>query len=392
MNEKGIALPTALIVLSVLLALVVAFLVLAASEPQIAYNQMASAQARAVAETGVERALWALTKGDSNPDPPFTLDTTNLFNKVAPPDYDGSKFIKVAPLGAFKVTVTDGPTANQKVITAVGFFPNEFNPTAIKKIQVRVIKFKKVDPPCALCAGGESPPGTTTQVQVGGNATVNASPAKGANYCAGVTPTSAVASDGSVKTNGSPNLSEPTDGATIAENVPKSTFEKFILTDTDMAFLKSFAKANGTYFQGDTTFTEAPKNGVVFIDTPSGQPFTASSPTSDQISVDMHGNWGSPGFSGWVVVAGSAKISGNVTITGLVYAQNDVSLNGLGTSKINGAVISTNRKDTSATTVDSSDIGQAPLTYDCPAVRTGGGSLPQGWTIEPGTFVEQAGK
>ena len=55
-------------------------------------------------------------------------------------------------------------------------------------------------------------------------------------------------------------------------------------------------------------------------------------------------------------------------------------------------MISTNRRDTSSTNVDSTDIGNAPLTYDCNAVRTGGGSLPQGWTMEAGTFVEQQGR
>src|SRR2546428_11995215 len=54
-------------VMAILTSLMIAFAVLATSESQIAGNQMASAQARALAESGVERALWALTTGESNP-------------------------------------------------------------------------------------------------------------------------------------------------------------------------------------------------------------------------------------------------------------------------------------------------------------------------------------
>lgn len=405
MNQRGIALPTALIVLTVLSALIVAFLVLAASEPQIAYNQMASAQARAVAETGVERALWALTKFDLAPGTAGALDgaTTN----PAPPPYDGSVFMQAGTLGVFKVTVSDGAFSNEKVVTAVGYVPTQNNPRSVKKIQVRVIKFKLLDPPCAMCAGGESPPGTDTDVTIGGNATIGAakgaSPYGASNYCPGVDPSSTIMSQGTVTTNGKPNLAAPdgtTDskctGSICSEKNPSSAFDSFTLKDADIAYLKSLAKTNGTYFQpppggdGKVTMTEPPKNGIVFVDTVSGNPLTKDSPSSDIPTLDIHGNWAST-FKGWIVVAGSISIQGNISIDGLVYAQNDISLNGVGTGHITGAVVSTNRVDTSSTNIDSGDTGQAPLSYDCMAVRTGGGALPQGWTIEAGTYVEQQG-
>lgn len=388
LNEKGIALPTAMIVLVVLVALTVAFLVLAASEPQIGYNQMAAAQARAVAETGVERALWALTKFDADPAFAGGLDAANT--NPAPAPYNGAVFMQVSNLGVFKVTVADGAVANEKLITAVGFIPNQNNPTAIKKVQVRVIKFKLIDPPCAMCAGGEAPPGTDTDLRIGGNATITAANT-GQNFCPGVNPSATVMSQGSSITNGSPNLTAPPGGPALQPGVAQSTFSPFLLKDADMAMLKSLAKTNGTYFQGDTVLTSPPKNGILFVDTPSGNPLTNSSPSSDIPTLDIHGNWSS-GFNGWIVVAGSLKLSGDVKITGLVYAQNDASLQGLGTGAINGAVITTNRVDTSATNFDSVDIGQAPLSYDCMAVRTGGGALPSGWTVSAGTYVEQQGK
>jgi hypothetical protein len=308
--------------------------------------------------------------------------------------------MKVANLGAFKVTVADGAVANEKLITAVGFVPNEITPTAIKKIQVRVIKFKLIDPPCAMCAGGEAPPGTDTDVRIGGTATITAADT-GKNFCPGVDPLATVMSQGSSITNGSPNLTPPPGDPpppTLLPGVDQSKFSSFLLKDADMAMLKSLAKTNGTYFQppaggdGVVSLTSPPKNGILFVDTVSGAPLTASSPASDIPTLRINGDWGSPGFSGWVIVAGSASIQGNIKITGLVYVQNDVQLNGLGTGAINGSVISTNRVDTSSTNIDTVDIGQAPLAYDCMAVRTGGGALPQGWTVAAGTYVEQAGK
>ncbi|HEU4370836.1 MAG TPA: hypothetical protein VFV05_21655 [Methylomirabilota bacterium] len=389
MNDKGIALPMAMMVMAVLVALIVTFLVLATSEPLIAHNQMAGAQARALAETGIERALWALTKAETTPGFLGALDpaTTN----PSPAPYNGGTFLQVSNLGGFTVTVADGPSAHEKVVTAVGWVPNNVSPLAVKKIQVRAIRIRRIDPPCAICAGGESPPGTSAEIRVGGSATVNASPATGASYCPGVTPLAGVMAQGSVTVNGSPNLSAPPGGTATAPNTPGSTFSPFLLTDSDMAYLKGLAKDNGTYYQGNTTFTSPPKDGIVFIDTPSGNPLTPTSPSSDLITLQIHGTWPT-GFNGWIIVAGSATIQGDAKITGLVYAQNDVTLNGLGTGAITGAVISTNRLDTSSTNIDSGSIGQAPLTYDCGAIRTGGGSIPQGWSMRPGTFVEQAGR
>ena len=59
-DERGIALPMALLALLILSTLVIAFALLATSEPLVATNQKMVAQARAVAESGLERAIWAL--------------------------------------------------------------------------------------------------------------------------------------------------------------------------------------------------------------------------------------------------------------------------------------------------------------------------------------------
>ena len=387
-SEDGIALPMTLIILTLLTALTVAFLAFSSSEPAIAMNQMTNAQARAIAESGIERALWALTKGDTSPGAAGSI--ADPLPAPVPAPYDGSQYVAVG-VGGFIVTVAAGGAVNERTITAVGYVPDNVNPVAIKKIQTTVTKVKFLDPPCAVCAGGEQPPGASTQIQVGGSASITANVANGAQYCAGVTPTSAAYSQGTVGTNGHPSFTGPTGASDgIAQNQSNSNFANFLFTDSDMAVLKSLAKQNGTYYQGDQTWTSPPPGGIIFVDTPSGNVLTNSSPSSDLITVDIHGNWSS-GFNGWIVVARSIHISGNTTLNGLVYAQNDVTLHGSGGGSITGAVISTNRVDTNSTNVDTDDIGNAPISYNCPSVRNGGGTIPQNWFVKPGTYKEVPG-
>ena len=413
-DERGIALPMAMIVMAILTSLMIAFAVLATSELQIAGNQMASAQARALAESGLERALWALTTGESSPATGGVLLLDPIYNLLpssVSPLYDGSRFIAVndpvlgSPIGGFKITVADRtalecptPCPNEKTVTAIGYVPDATNPIAIKKITTVVTRLKWISPICALCAGGENPPDTTTNVQITGNATINAS--NTSQYCPGVTPQAAVSSNGTAVTGGSATLIPPPeyvqspfpcpDGANCNVTFPNT----MTLTDSDMATLKALAKASGPghYFNdGDQHWTSPPLNGLIFVDTPSGNPLTVNSPDSDKIEVQISGNWQSSIWSGWLVIAGSVRIDGNVSMKGLIYAQNDATLHATGTGAIEGAVISTNRVDSVSTTVDSVDIGNAPISYNCPFVRSGGGNLSQGWLVKPGSYRETSG-
>ena len=68
-----------------------------------------------------------------------------------------------------------------------------------------------------------------------------------------------------------------------------------------------------------------------------------------------------------------------------------MTLRGAGAGSITGAVISTNRVDAASTNVDTDDIGNAPITYNCPSVRSGGGTIPQNWFVKPGTYKEVSG-
>jgi hypothetical protein len=385
-SEAGIALPMTLIVMALITSLTVALLAFTSSEPVIASNQMLNAQARAIAESGVERALWALSAGERVIVPAWAL--ADPLPAPVPAPYDGSTYVAVG-VGEFKVTVTDVPGTSDRNITAVGYVPNHTSPLAIKKIQTTVTHVKVPKPPCALCAGGEQPPGTNTQIQVGGSASITASTANGAQYCAGTTPTAAAYAQGTVNTNGHPGITGPTGGSAILQNQPNSSFN-FLFSDSDFATLKALAKQNGTYYQGSQTWTSPPPNGIIVVDTPSGNPLGPSSPSTDLLTVDIHGNWSS-GWSGWLVVAGTIQVSGSVTMTGLIYSQNDIDLHGTGGGSLTGAIVSTNRVDTSSTNVDTDDIGNAPITYNCPAVQNGGGFIPPNWFIKSGSYQEVSG-
>src|SRR3989442_15871266 len=115
-EQRGIPLPMAMIVMAILTSLMIAFAVLVTSESQIAGNQMASAQARAMAESGVERALWAMTTGESNPGAngvPVLDASYNLPNPM-PAAYAGSFValnhpVQGSPIGGFKFTVPTCP-------------------------------------------------------------------------------------------------------------------------------------------------------------------------------------------------------------------------------------------------------------------------------------------
>src|SRR5262249_56133169 len=57
-DERGVALVMAMLTLLILSVLVIAFSFLSSTEPTIASNQLRVAQARALAESGLEQAVW----------------------------------------------------------------------------------------------------------------------------------------------------------------------------------------------------------------------------------------------------------------------------------------------------------------------------------------------
>jgi len=156
--QRGVALPVALLSLLILSALIVAFSMMAASEPILANNQLQVAQARAIAESGVERAIWALNEGVSNPTNLNALPNP-LVTAGAP--YDGSTTVPVmingTQAGVFIVAVTPGATSYERNIVATGWAPTNTGtgPKSKQKIQVTVARVRFLDPPAALTVKGE---------------------------------------------------------------------------------------------------------------------------------------------------------------------------------------------------------------------------------------------
>lgn len=424
-DQRGVALPMAMLALLILSALIIGFSVLSASEPVIANNQLTVAQARALAEAGVERAMWALGRGVSNPEDSMGIPVTFT---TAPAPYDGSQLVMVATggtsMGGFRVTVTNGATKYERRITAVGWVPNDTTtgPKTRQKVTVTVFnpQFVMRDPPAALSVRGE--------LQMGGNAVVDSRAdttcgRKMGTLTSGPTSLTGGATDvwGAEGGLSDPNLAVrnqvtdaaggplPAFGGDVVQNVAKTlptgtsgtAFDDFILSDADIDLLRIYAKTQGTYLQGSASFDASNPlpNGLVFIDTLSGtnitkEGVTPPTPTSDFASVEIHGNAGSgPGgvFSGWLFVNGNLEIDGEFKMNGFAYSQNDIAYHAVGTGLLSGAMLSRNIRDLSSTTVDSDVLGNAAIQYNCQNARTGGGAVSAKWSIKPGTYKEVAG-
>ena len=383
-DERGAALPLALIAMVMLTTLIVAFSVLATTEPLIANNQLTVAQARAVAESGVERAIWALNNDTNASGLVAPLPTP------APAPYDGSAAVNVSlggtTLGVYRVTVTPGAAANERNIVSLGFLPSEASPRSKQRIQVTVIKLKFIDPPAALSVRGE--------LQVGGNTNITAHDdtscgAKPGTFTTGTT----TVQGGSADVYGADGNNTKNQATDIAQGQPTATFDQYLLTDSDMAMLKAYAKSQGTYYQGTVAFSASNRlpNGVIFVDSVSGNPVTATSDPSDMANLTIHGNAPSSAdgiFHGWLIVNGSLAISGNFQMWGYGYVQNDLTYTGTGTGQIVGAMLSRNIQDTSSTTIDTNTGGNASIVYDCAKAREGGGFVPVSYSVKAGTYKE----
>jgi hypothetical protein len=411
-DERGVALPMAMIVLVLLTTLMVAFGLLARTEPVIAHNQQRTSQALAHAEAGFERGVWALSQGVIAPGTAGSL--ADPLPVPTPAPYDGTVFIANGTTGGYLVTVTAPDVVNfpnQRRITSVGWTPtNAVADTRTKShrqvqaIVERLPAFDK-DSPCALCVKGD--------VSVGGNALVD-----GTAY---VTPTcprrkgavvsGALARSGSAELRGDDNSTPNEDGTDYLQNASADTFKNIELDAGNMKVLRDLAKKNGTYFgpgypngtpagsppyTGAVTFNSSNKvkNGIVFVDTVSGNDIPkdiAQQNPADFATVDIHGNpFVSGDFTGWLIVNGSLAISGNMQVNGLVYAVNDLTYNGTGTGAIIGLAVSTNVRDITATSIssyDSTTTGNSRIKFNCDNLKPPA-NAPIGYALVPGTYRE----
>ncbi|MBI2526263.1 MAG: hypothetical protein HYV93_09800 [Candidatus Rokubacteria bacterium] len=394
-GQLGVALPMALIALLILTALVVAFSVLATSEPTIAANQLRVAQARALAEAGVERATWALTNAAA------TGGLADPLPSPVPAPYDGSQLLMVSvgatPVGGFRVTVTSGAASNERNVVAVGWVPTDSSTDgrtkAHQRITATLTKIRFLDPPCALCVRGD--------LQVGGNSTIDSRSDTSCGDKSGtITTGSTTIGSGAADVwgadgNSTRNQTGTAPPADIVNGFSAASFDSYLFTSSDLDALKAIAKARGTYYQGAVTFNSSFQmpDGIIFVDTTTGNNITPSTPSSEFAALSIHG--GAPAapsgiFSGWIISNGSISISGDFRMHGMVYAVNDISYTGTGTGEIVGQMISQNIRDTVATTVDTNTGGNAAVIYNCAYAKTGGGQIPQSWFLKAGTYKEVA--
>jgi hypothetical protein len=376
-NERGVALPMAMITLVVLTTLMLAFAVLGTSEPIIASNHSRTATARALADSGIERAAWAL----GNPTLPGGIPAAEI---IALAPYDGTNFFALASQGGFTVQVTAGAIATERNVTSIGWSPNNTSPArAHRKVQVTLqqgpVRF--LDPPCALCVNGNIQVGGSGIVDARGNGCGSAPPpTNGAMYTGAPPPVGPepLGGNGKVYGYGDNSANGTTD---ILGGAPSSSV--FTYTQSELDTLKAYAIKMGTYLRGAQNTLPA-DGGVIWIDTVDGTPFTSSTPDSNAGSLHLTSTGH---FKGIIIVAGSVIIDGTLTIDGLVYALNDSTI--AGNSKINGALVSENRRDTQSTNVDAQDTGNSTINFDCQKIRDGGGSVSTAWTIKTGTYFEK---
>jgi hypothetical protein len=411
-DQRGVALPMAMMVLVLLTTLMLAFAVLSQTEPVIAHNQMEAAQARAHAEAGFERAVWALSQGVVPP-PSGSGASGSLASPLpdpVPAPYDGSVFVANGTSGGYRVTVTSPDPVNfpnERLITSTGWTPTDDATaprTAHRRIQATVERFPPFafNAPCALCVRGD--------LAVGGSALVDGTTDTSCGNKKGAVAAGGVDLSGSAEIRGTDgNTTANEAGLDYLTNQPDSQFSGVTLTAKNFKVLRELAKQNGTYYgpgypngtmasgpwSGTVQFdsTNKLKNGIVFIDTVSGTdiPSTLSEQNvADFANVRIQGNpFVSGDFAGWIVVNGSLQISGNMKINGLVYAVNDFVYNGTGTGQIAGLAVSQNIRDVTASSIsgDSLTTGQSKIKFNC-ANLTPPPAAAIGYALVPGTYRE----
>jgi hypothetical protein len=398
-EQRGMALPLALIILTLLTSLTLAFLMMSSTEPLIAANLKGGEQALANAEAGIERALWALAN-------PGVTGLVNL-NQI-PASYSGGTLFKLRPgpgeeARVYSVTLTGaGPTT----IAATGYVLRDgvavpAGPAQLVASDIAAQRRVQLQVTATGSLGGAAAPGAVTtgaglpgaltvagSVQMGGTSLADGlhkapGVANGCSNAAGVTIRDK-SNDGSLTNTISVNNNNRIVGTVLsqdpslppgAQKLTADNFNQYLFTDAQLAGLKALAQSQGTYIKptDNSQLQLDITPGLVFVDTVNGQPL--GSPPNANLLANVKISGSSQG--GWLIVMGRITIDGNVgfTYAGLVYALNDITYKGTGGGGIYGAMVSANIIDSIATVVDTDVGGNANIYYDCAAIATGGGTF-----------------
>ncbi|MBI2218348.1 MAG: hypothetical protein HYU51_13735 [Candidatus Rokubacteria bacterium] len=383
-DRRGIALPMALMTLCMLATLSAVFATLARTEPVIATNHLRSAQARLMADSGLERALWALTNATA----PGAFGGTGtppnvVVNAAAAAPYDGSSFIRLGPEGGFFVMVS-GSDQHVRVVRSIGWSPHGEGPgtrtSSTSRVVASVARVRNVprEAVCAVCTG--------TTVGLTSAVTVDAR-GSDASDCGAK---AAVAASADVVFGASARLFGA--GAAPGESAANVEGRDWLgsqavpsLTDEDLDTLKALAATRGGYRRppsdGPFELTDV-RDGLVFVDTPAGT--NALAPTNRAVVAIRPGFAAQVPFRGWIVVNGDVSLEGHFgEIAGLVYAANAVSAADSGGSRITGMIVAAGRLGAPA-----SILGNLSVAFDCTAAR-GSSLLPSGWFVRPGAYCDR---
>lgn len=371
-----------LLVLSVVL---IGLSSLTGREPLVASNHVMIVQAQALAEAGLERALWAL----STPDSPHGIP----WSTPAAAPYDGSVLTGVttgfdAPLGGFRVTVA-GNGDRQRQVWAIGLVPGDHGARgrARQDINATLVRLRLPDSPAGIAVRGP--------LDIGGGVAVDALEDGSCGDRSGTwsVGTTTVGTGARIQgRTGDP--ATPNDPADIRQNQAPEAFDQVAFTAAELQALKAVARVQGTYYQGAVTFDAARRipDGLIFADTVSGQPVTDTTPATDlaQVSIGEGAPLGPGGvFRGWVIVNGSLALAGGVTLQGLVYAADRFSQTGA--ARLVGAAMAGHVRSLVPSLLDARPADGPAVGWSCEAGRTGGGTIPQRWLVKPGSYREVAG-
>ena len=399
-QERGTALPLALLILSLLASLTTAFIAMSSTEPLIAANLKTTDQALSLAEAGVERARWALNNSTAP-----SSGLTSPLPGTMPSPYGGD--LVALGTGAYQVTVSTGASANERTIVATGTalrngatLPGSAPIPQADVAAQRVVQVTLQAPPSPSTTAGNLPGALSVggSVQVSGNSSISG----GSTTCGaktGITTTDypiacPTCSTNTVTQNGNASVTGSPSGTGTITN---PQFAQYTFSASDLSALRALAQSSGTYIKPTTNSVSLTLgNGLTFVDTVNGQAFSGGSSSDPYSGFDQSADAsklpsvsiaGNNTGSGWLIVIGGLQMAGNSSYTGLIYAYNDFQASG--NTHITGAIVSKNAVDTVATVIDTQTTGNSSITYSCDAVTTGGGYLPTGLTSP--TFSLKAG-
>jgi hypothetical protein len=290
-------------------------------------------------------------------------------------------------LGGFRLTVS-GEGDRQREVTAVGLVPGDFGPLgrARQDISATLIRLRFPAPPAGLTVRGD--------LTIGDGVTIDARADGGCGdragtWSAGVT----TIGTGALVQGRAGDASIPNEPADIRQLQPAGAFDELAFSAAELQALKAVARVRGTYYQGAVTFDASRQipDGVIFVDTGSGQPITDATPPADLAAVSIgDGATGAGGsFRGWIIVNGSLSVGGDVTLQGLTYVADRLSQTG--TARLVGAAMAGHVRSTAPSVVEARPAGDAAMAWSCEAGRTGGNRIPQRWMVKPGSYREAAG-